>query len=269
MAKNRKYFQSVIYGLGLPILIVVSVFPVTAFSNTAKMQVKGLQILQNSKTQNNFAKPDTGFTGKQYYRGIIFGEGKVAEEIPYIRNNRMLDSTLVRELNTMNVTGVKKKAVLKKADKVVDEIVQIVGRDNPGFFKKFKEEMESGDTLTIKHGLVAALTLTHQAAHKTPMDVKAQKYMANHPEEVMNKLRKELKKKKFQKMLKKHHTNKEEILKKVKHEIKVAQAKYNDTSKTSQPDTLHFNNKVTRVVPNDFPPQVIKSIATKFNYSSI
>jgi hypothetical protein len=115
--------------------------------------------------------------------------------------------------------------MLKKAHGVINNVIDIIEKNNPKFFSKFKQKMESGNPLTIKHAMASALKLTQENVHKLPVDIKAQKIMAALPKkDLMKTAKKDLNN--WAKRMKKAHISKQSVLKKFAQEIKESKDKY-------------------------------------------
>jgi SdpC family antimicrobial peptide len=292
MFRIKKSFQSLTYTLSLTTICLLTIlFTSGCNDNSALKSTKAHQTLKISKSHNNSGKITTGFTGKQYYRAIAFGEGPVAEQIPYIRKNLNIKDIIIDEPKY----NIKQKPMLKKAHRVINNVIDIIEKNNPKFFSKFKQKMESGNPLTIKHAMASALKLTQKDVHKLPVDIKAQKIMAALPKkEMMKTAKKDLNN--WAKRLKKAHTNKQHVLKKFAQEIKESKDKYasqldNDSflSKENLKQQDHIKDidvvvvEVYDVVTVCCAPveqaqaftrstmaqeKVAKTIATKFNHST-
>lgn len=83
----------------------------------------------------------TGYSGEDYFRGLILGHGPVAAKIPEIRQQR--------ELSQLALTSEQWASI----NSVNDQLVALVGEKNPGFFDGFKAEIESKDHLRIQDAL--------------------------------------------------------------------------------------------------------------------
>ena len=87
-------------------------------------------------------------TGKDYYLGIYFGQGVVADTVPEIRDNYAISQRnfTAEELATINHQR--------------DELVSIVQNYDPNFFKWFESAIESGDHLIVKDAMRRASAVT-------------------------------------------------------------------------------------------------------------
>lgn len=91
--------------------------------------------------------PEYSYDGETLYRGLIQGRGPVAELIPEVRDNFVLDDYVSGEaLDTLLV--------------VHDRIVETIHMIEPEFFDGLKAAMESGDHLRIQAKIREAESVT-------------------------------------------------------------------------------------------------------------
>ncbi|EKO8593240.1 sporulation delaying protein family toxin [Staphylococcus pseudintermedius] len=72
------------------------------------------------------------YSGEELYRGIIFGQGRVAEKLPEIWTPELREETR----NERN-------------EKITNEVVEYVKKHDPSYFKELKEVIEKGNEKEI------------------------------------------------------------------------------------------------------------------------
>lgn len=94
-----------------------------------------------SKEKNNvFA-----YSGEVLFRGIMYGEGPVADMIPQVSLNRISKEEIFSD-----------KEELQVVDEIRTEILRIIQKNNPLFLSDFQQKISSHDPLKIQEALKLA-----------------------------------------------------------------------------------------------------------------
>ncbi|EKH7773206.1 sporulation delaying protein family toxin, partial [Staphylococcus pseudintermedius] len=72
------------------------------------------------------------YSGEELYRGIIFGQGRVAEKLPEIWTPEL-----------------REEARNERNEKITNEVVEYVKKHDPSYFKELKEVIEKGNEKEI------------------------------------------------------------------------------------------------------------------------
>ena len=111
------------------------------------------------------------FSGETLYRGLLLGQGPVAERIPEIRDNFRLD---------LLVSDPAQHAAIVT---FTDRIVHNLSVAQPDFFERFRTELTSGDHVRIQAALKEAAELTSHVMATMP-EVRALRAVADDPEKM-------------------------------------------------------------------------------------
>lgn len=87
---------------------------------------------------------ESDFMGKDIFRGIMFGQGPVADYIPEIRDHYKLDYYIHDESQRETIV------------QITDRIIRLIVEKDPNYFEEFKYNMESSDHLMINDALNVA-----------------------------------------------------------------------------------------------------------------
>jgi SdpC family antimicrobial peptide len=103
--------------------------------------------------------PAPEYDGETLFRGVILGQGEVAELIPEIRDHYGLEQRVSsKEDRQANI-------------ETFDDIVAQVGATHPGYFDRFGAAMQSGDHVQIRRTLVEAAAITLDAVDQLGISV--------------------------------------------------------------------------------------------------
>lgn len=78
------------------------------------------------------AKSITNFTGEELFKGIIFGQGEVANELPF-----MWTEDVLKETNS------------PEAKEVVDDVIAMINKVNPDYFSELKKAIDSENRVAL------------------------------------------------------------------------------------------------------------------------
>lgn len=82
-----------------------------------------------------------GFSGVELYRGIVFGDGPVAERIPTIRDHLQLEAQITEP------------EALAEIRRQITELIAAISEKEPGYFDAFAQEVLSGDHERISRAM--------------------------------------------------------------------------------------------------------------------
>jgi SdpC family antimicrobial peptide len=99
---------------------------------------------------------DTAPSGEVLFRGIMMGEGAVANEIPEIRDLYALENT---------IADMKLRQALKEFN---DELVDVISTTQPKYFETFRIAMTSGNQLAIREEMQTANQVLLAALQEMP-----------------------------------------------------------------------------------------------------
>jgi hypothetical protein len=96
------------------------------------------------------------YSGEDLYRGIFLMQGEVADQI-----------SIFKKIKT-EFPFEKDAVAMEEFNNIVDEVILILKNDNPGFFEKFKSQIQSGDHLQVKEVLDQGAEMLHYGLLKSP-----------------------------------------------------------------------------------------------------
>ena len=110
--------------------------------------IVGLMQANMGFAESNGVKP---FNGQQYFEGVVFKAGPVADHIPAIEDHLALKNQL-------------SKKDLKVAMEQFKVIEALIAQKHPEFFSEFAQAMESKDHITIQAAIQNGYEVAYQAA---------------------------------------------------------------------------------------------------------
>jgi SdpC family antimicrobial peptide len=113
------------------------------------------------------------YSGEDLFRGIFYGEGPVADRLPY-----------VSDLNPGEF--LEKGDELQEYQDLKEEIIAGLSANNPSFFDNFRSQMLSSNHLTIQRGLEDAAEAIQEVSMQIARVSKVSGEMANASQEVEN-----------------------------------------------------------------------------------
>lgn len=81
----------------------------------------------------------TNFTGEELFKGLIFGQGEVAEKLPFIWNEEVLKETNKPEVQ-----------------EVANAVSALIKEENPEYFSKLRKSIDSGNRVELNALLTEA-----------------------------------------------------------------------------------------------------------------
>jgi SdpC family antimicrobial peptide len=132
-------------------LVAITLSGILLFTTSCTKESLTPNGVSNSTTSSNSKFDD--YTGEELFEGVFFAQGKVAEEIPSIRNSASYFQ--VREISSnleKNSTGVG-----------LEEIMNKVNENNPNYYSELEASVSSGDHLLISEKLQEGAEHMHSA----------------------------------------------------------------------------------------------------------
>lgn len=126
----------------------------------------------NAFNDTSTETPDQKLTGEEFFRGVMLGEGAVAQRVPEIKKVYAVD------YSSMNA---KTAGALSEFN---DDLVETVRKKRPGFLKRFREVMTSGNPVEIRKGMQEANRILLNSLYDIPGVDKAAEKMKEDPERV-------------------------------------------------------------------------------------
>ncbi len=105
-------------------------------------------IVTPEDVESGFGARGRNLTGQDYYLGIFFGQGVVADSIPEIRNNYAVSQKNFTDEEVATI------------DQQRDKLMAIVDQYDPNFFKWFESAIETGDHIIVKDSIRRASAVT-------------------------------------------------------------------------------------------------------------
>lgn len=123
---------------------------------TACLLLFAAVLIHSGAPQAMADRPVYSFTGEQLYRGLLFGDGPVAEVIPQVRDHYRVTNfvTTVEELQLVRATQ--------------DRIISAIDETAPEFFRDFRSMIRSGDHFMVQKALREAADVTLRAIGSIP-----------------------------------------------------------------------------------------------------
>ncbi|MEC2061108.1 sporulation delaying protein SdpC [Bacillus stercoris] len=102
-----------------------------------------------SKESSTSAKENHTFSGEDYFRGLLFGQGEVGKLI-----SNDLDPKLVKEANST------------EGKKLVNDVVKFIKKDQPQYMDELKQSIDSKDPKKLIENMTKADQLIQKYAKK-------------------------------------------------------------------------------------------------------
>jgi|GEM_PF-4879016 len=104
------------------------------------------------------------YTGEEIFRGVIFGQGDVANLFPelWAKPHQMLERSLERSDNPEE-----RRAQIERE---VDLVISTIWTQDPAFFGRFEENVTSGDHLVVREALFEGAQLMMDVFNGTGLD---------------------------------------------------------------------------------------------------
>lgn len=109
-------------------------------------------------------------TGEALFRGIMMGEGQVANDVPQVRDLYALDQV---------VTDKTARTAMSEFN---DELIGAIKKNHPGYFGEFRKALTSGDQLKVRAELRNANQILMSSLHDIPEVKQAAERISEDPE---------------------------------------------------------------------------------------
>lgn len=122
------------------------------------------------------------FTGKDLYRGLLFGHGEVASLFPEVYDNPEVLSDRTLEAADQQIESMDREEIRRTYEEVkatspeeyrravhslADSLMGHIQENSPGFFRRFERRMKSGEPLKVQKALVSMSEVTFPAMAAT------------------------------------------------------------------------------------------------------
>lgn len=151
---NNSGFKSLSRWIALPALLSVMVF----FVGCDQQSTSPADTETTAETQT--------YTGKQIFKGVLFGQGEVASELPELWGQKVDGSALEKSHPELadEYTTYEGLANSPRATKASSQIVGWIEENRPEFFAEFGAAMQSGDQVKVRDALRDARTVIKDGA---------------------------------------------------------------------------------------------------------